>query len=470
MSDRAHDLVEACLAEAMSRPGVHDAQVRVVHRSATNLRWAMTELTGNGTARSSAVAVAVGVALPSGGLGVGVVERTGVGSADVPALVDDAVAAARRSGPAEDDTPLPDPSQTVPASADWEQAAPEAGPEVLSRLTADLGQVVANARAQEREAFGFARHEQRTVWLGTSAGATLRHVGRRGAVEVTSMSHGRSRSAWAGRGTVDFADVDLVALDAEVATRLAWQARRVDLPAGRRTVVLPPDAVADLVIYLHFSSDARSAHQGRSVFSADGGRTRIGERLTPAPVRLSSDPAHPGLESTGFVVATDADPFISLRDNGLPITRQDWISDGVLTALPTTRHTASLTGLPRAQAGGNLLMEVTGGAGDTGDLLSGVADGLLLTCLWYIREVDAQTLLLTGLTRDGVYQVRDGEVVAAVNNFRFNESPVAMLSRISAAGATRGALSREWNEYMDRTAMPALVVDDFNLSSVSEAS
>ena len=96
--------------------------------------------------------------------------------------------------------------------------------------------------------------------------------------------------------------------------------------------------------------------------------------------------------------------------------------------------------------------------------------GLLLTSLWYIREVDPQTLLLTGLTRDGVYLIEHGEIAGAVNNFRFNESPVAVLGRVAEAGATRPALAREWSDYFTRSAMPPLRVEAFNMSSVSQAS
>jgi predicted Zn-dependent protease len=103
------------------------------------------------------------------------------------------------------------------------------------------------------------------------------------------------------------------------------------------------------------------------------------------------------------------------------------------------------------------------------DLVADVERGLLLTCLWYIREVDPQTLLLTGLTRDGVFLVEGGEVAGAVNNFRFNESPVALLDRFTTASDTVPAFSREWGDYFPRTAMPALRVPDFNMSSVSEA-
>ena len=119
----------------------------------------------------------------------------------------------------------------------------------------------------------------------------------------------------------------------------------------------------------------------------------------------------------------------------------------------------------------NLSLTVAGrGRGPAPSMIARTGRGLLLTCLWYIREVDPQTLLLTGLTRDGVYLVENGEVTAAVNNFRFNESPVAVLDRIAEAGGTYATLPREWSDYFTRAQMPPLRVDGFNMSSVSQAS
>ncbi len=104
------------------------------------------------------------------------------------------------------------------------------------------------------------------------------------------------------------------------------------------------------------------------------------------------------------------------------------------------------------------------------EMIARTERGLLVTCLWYIREVDPATLLLTGLTRDGVYLVENGEVVGAVNNFRFNESPVDLLGRITEVGRTERCLPREWGDWFTRAAMPPVRVADFNMSSVSQAS
>ena len=121
---------------------------------------------------------------------------------------------------------------------------------------------------------------------------------------------------------------------------------------------------------------------------------------------------------------------------------------------------------PRVPAD-NLLM--TGGADSLDDMIARTERALLLTTLWYIRTVDPTTLLLTGLTRDGVYLVENGRVAAAVNNFRFNESPIDLLRRAIDVGATEVTLPREWGDYATRAAMPPLLIPDFHMSTVSQA-
>ena len=170
-----------------------------------------------------------------------------------------------------------------------------------------------------------------------------------------------------------------------------------------------------------------------------------------------------------MVLAASSGAAQSVFDNGLPIGETDWISDGRLSALIQTRHSAEMTGLPFTPAVDNLIMSSPQASHGLDETVAAVDRGLLLTCLWYVREVDAETLLLTGLTRDGVYLVEGGEVVAEVNNFRFNESPVDMLSRLAEVGLSERTLAREFGDYFTRTSMPALRVPDFNMSSVSKA-
>ncbi|KOG17648.1 MULTISPECIES: metallopeptidase TldD-related protein [Streptomyces] len=431
--------------------------------SSANLRWAGNALTTNGVTRGRTLTV---IATVDGAQGTasGVVSRSAVTVDDLEPLVRAAEAAARAAGPAEDAQSL---VEGVPASPDFTDAPAETSSAVFADFAPALGEAFARAKAGGRELYGFANHELTSTYLGTSTGLRLRHDQPNGTLELNAKSPDRSRSAWAGRSTRDFKDVDPGALDAELATRLGWAERRIELPAGRYETLLPPTAVADLMIYQLWSSAARDAVEGRTVFSKPGGGTRLGESLSPLPLTLRSDPNEPGLESAPFVIAHSSGDDSSVFDNGLPVGPIDWMKAGSLAHLITTRHTAGLTGLPVAPGAGNLVLD-GGGERSLEEMVASTERGLLLTCLWYIREVDPATLLLTGLTRDGVYLVENGEVVGEVNNFRFNESPVDLLSRATEAGRTEKTLPREWSDWFTRAAMPALRVPDFNMSSVSK--
>ncbi|MFE5939830.1 metallopeptidase TldD-related protein [Streptomyces sp. NPDC056470] len=456
---KPHEIVERALE--LSR--ADGCVVIADEESSANLRWAGNALTTNGVTRGRTLTV---VATVDGAQGTasGVVSRSAVTVDDLEPLVRAAEEAARAAGPAEDAQPL---VEGVDASPDFTDAPAETTSAVFTDFAPALGEAFARAKAGGRELYGFANHELTSTYLGTSTGLRLRHDQPNGTLELNAKSPDRSRSAWAGRSTRDFKDVDPGALDADLAKRLGWAEHRIELPAGRYETLLPPTAVADLLIYQLWSSAARDAVEGRTVFSKPGGGTRLGETLSPLPLTLRSDPNEPGLESAPFVIAHSSGDDSSVFDNGLPLMPIDWVREGRLEHLITTRHTAALTRLPVAPGAGNLILD-GGGERSLEEMVASTERGLLLTCLWYIREVDPATLLLTGLTRDGVYLVENGEVVGEVNNFRFNESPVDLLSRASEAGRTEKTLPREWSDWFTRAAMPALRVPDFNMSSVSK--
>lgn len=459
MSTKPYEIVERALE--LSRA---DGCVVIADEESTaNLRWAGNALTTNGVTRGRTVTV---VATVDGqeGTASGVVSRSAVTAAELEPLVRAAETAARAAGPAEDAQPL---VTGVPVSPDFTEAPLETSSAVFTDFAPALGEAFARAREGGRELYGFALHEMVTTYLGTSTGLRLRHDQPKGTLEVNAKSPDRTRSAWAGRATRDFKDVDPGALDAELAVRLGWAERRVELPAGRYETLLPPTAVADLLIYQMWSQSARDAAEGRTVFSKPGGGTRLGERLARLPLTLRSDPHEPGLESAPFVIAHSSGGDSSVFDNGLPAGPTSWIEGGELARLTTSRHSAALTGLPVAPAIDNLILD-GGGERSLEEMVAATERGLLLTCLWYIREVDPATLLLTGLTRDGVYLVENGEVVGEVNNFRFNESPLDVLGRATEAGRTEKTLPREWGDWFTRAAMPPLRVPEFNMSSVSQ--
>ena len=454
------ELVEHALKISRS-----DSCIAIVRDSTSaNLRWANNTLTTNGVMHAVNVTVVAFV-----GAGQATASGSVSGSAasleQVESLVEAADAVARESTPAEDAADL------VPGDAaeDWLDVPGETSIDVYADFAPALGDAFGRAEEEGRILYGFVDHDVTTTYLGSSSGLRLRHVQPTGHYGCTGKDRELTSSAWVGGATRDFTDVGAHALDAELAQRLSWARRTVELPAGRYDTVLPPAAVADLMIYAYWSASAREAHEGQSVFSRPGGGTRIGEALTPHPVQVFSDPAYPGLEAAPFVTAASSDNVQSVFDNGLPLARTSWIEDGRLAALLQTRHSAALTGQPVTPGIDNLVVSVDGATGPLDQLVGDMERGLLLTCLWYIRVVDPQTLLLTGLTRDGVYLVENGEVTGAVNNFRFNESPVDLLARFSGASKTEPSFSREWGDMFSRTATPALRVPDFNMSSVSAA-
>ncbi|MER6824039.1 metallopeptidase TldD-related protein [Streptomyces cellulosae] len=455
---KPHEIVERALELSRSDGCVVIAD----EHSSANLRWAGNALTTNGVTRGRTLTV---IATVDGAQGTasGVVSRSAVTVDELEPLVRAAEAAARGAGPAEDAQPL---VTGVDPSPEFTEAPAKTTSAVFADFAPALGESFARARAGGRELYGFANHEMVSTYLGTSTGLRLRHDQPNGTLEINAKSPDRTRSAWAGRSTRDFKDVDPAALDAELAVRLGWAERRLELPAGRYETLLPPTAVADLLIYQFWSASGRDAAEGRTVFSKPGGGTRVGERLTELPLTLRSDPNEPGLESAPFVIAHSSGGDQSVFDNGLPLSATDWVREGELHRLTTSRHSAGLTGLPTAPAVDNLILD---GGEDRSleEMVAATERGLLLTCLWYIREVDPATLLLTGLTRDGVYLVENGEVTGEVNNFRFNESPVDLLGRAAEAGRTEKTLPREWSDWFTRAAMPALRIPDFNMSSVS---
>jgi predicted Zn-dependent protease len=469
------ETVERALAAARC----DDCVVIAEETSAANLRWAGNTLTTNGVSASRQLTV---IAINRHGHGpsqasAGVVSRAGVRPDQIEDVVRAAERAAAEGTPAEDADRLAGPEQ--PGSfgkrnldePGWDSPPGRTEIGVLRDFAATLGETLRAAKAGGRKLYGFAEHELTSTFLGTSTGVRQRHDQPTGRVELNAKSADLERSAWTGVATRDFADVDVAGLDAGLAGRLDWAKRTISLPAGRYETLLPPTAVSDLLTYLYWSAGAKEAAEGRTVFSKPGGGTRVGERLSAQPVTLSSDPRAPGLACAPFVLSHASGSDSSVFDNGLPLSATSWISDGTLAALISSRHSAEVAGLPVTPAIDNLTFATSAPAAPAlSEMIASTGRALLLTCLWYIREVDPQTLLLTGLTRDGVYLVEDGEVVGAVNNFRFNESPVGMLGRLLEVGATVPTLPREWGDYFNRAAMPPVRVEGFNMSSVSQAS
>jgi predicted Zn-dependent protease len=454
----AQDLIEKILARATS----DDCIVVIKEKTQANLRWASSTLTTNGVIQERSVTVIVFKSIGAS-MAAGVVTRTNVKEDEIDSILDAAVAAAIANGEAEDFAPL---ARDV-SFGNWSAPHTPTGAEIFKKFAPDLGEMMKASVADEIELFGYAEHTHESIWVGSKGGMRLRHDSPVGRVEMTAKSHSRSRSTWEGIETHDFNNVSVEKIDKQIRQRLAWQERKVELPAGRYDTVFPSGSIADFYVYMMWVAGARSAFEGQSVFSKNGGGTRVGEKLSNVGLQLFSDPSHSVLSGSPFVSAATSSPFTSVFDNGQKQSRVDWIKDGVLQSLVQTRASSKLTSLAYTPLGDNLIMSVDGASGRLDDLVKKVENGLLLTTLWYIRMVDPNSLLLTGLTRDGVYHVKNGEVQGVTNNFRWNESPVNALSRISAAGSSEWTQPREWAGDASSMFVPPMIIKDFNMSTVS---
>ncbi|HQR79279.1 MAG TPA: metallopeptidase TldD-related protein [Actinomycetota bacterium] len=443
------DIVSAALTELTEG-------CTVLHTSHTqNLRWANSAVTTNGDTQTSSLTVIAFEAVP-GGTAVGVATGQVQDSGEAAALA----AGARSSARAADAYPAVAP--LVPGRAGEDFAQP--GPAIDESSTDALLGAVSSFLARPPGRFGYAEVDRTTTHLATTSGTGYRHVQDSVRIEASARD-GRGSTWW---GTNSLA-ADFGAAASAGAELLALQGERIDLSPGRHRVILSPAAVADLLIYLAWSANGRDAVEGHNVFSRRGGGTRLGDRLSPRHLDLYADPLHPGLQTATRVVATADSSTESVFDNGVELRRTHLIRDGHLSALRASRPTADRFGLEPVHMADNLILTDADGHGELADLVARTDEAILINCLWYIREVDPQNLLLTGLTRDGVYAVRDGRLTGAGPNFRFNVSVPDILGRIMDATATSPCLPREWADWFPRAAMPALLIDGFHLSSPSEA-
>ena len=453
----AQDVVDLALAAAAQSGRCDETIVIVADRAEASLRWAGNSMTTNGVATGRSISV-IAIVRQGGVARVGVQRSSVVDPAAIADLVAAAEYAAHTAPEAGDSAPL---LTGAGEPADWGDPVPGTGVGAF----ADVARALSAGFSRTDRLYGFAHHIVETTFLGTSTGVRRRFTQPTGSVEINAKRDGAS--AWAGTSAPWFADVPVDAMLTELSARLDQTRRTVELPAGRYETLMPPSTVADMMIYLSWSMEGRGAQEGRTALSAPGGGTRVGERLTDLPLTLYSDPAAPGLQCAPFVHVANSSERTSVFDNGMDIGRVDWIRDGTINALTYPRAVAQEFGATPTAPADNLLM--TGGAASLADMVAATERGLLLTTLWYIRTVDPTSLLLTGLTRDGVYLIEDGQISAAVNNFRFNESPLDLLRRATEAGAAEQTLPREWADWATRAVMPTLRIPDFHMSSVSQA-
>jgi predicted Zn-dependent protease len=269
---------------------------------------------------------------------------------------------------------------------------------------------------------------------------------------VTLRTEDGTGSGYASRGYNDIARLDVGAASSTAAWKAAQSVNARAIEPGKYTVILEPAAGIVLLENLYSGLDARSADEGRSFLSRPGGKTRLGEKLVDEQVTIYSDPWHPAL------------PTANYSGEGLPQEKTTWIENGVIKNLFYSRYWAQEKGVKPLPFPDGFIM--SGGNQSLEDLIGSVEKGILVTRLWYIRPVDPQTLLYTGLTRDGTFYIESGKIKFPVKNFRFNESPIIMLNNLEALGRPERTVSGEGGP---TALIPPMKIRDFTFSSLSDA-
>jgi predicted Zn-dependent protease len=313
---------------------------------------------------------------------------------------------------------------------------------------------LAPARAsKELQAAGFIITYAQSLSIGNSAGLRAFHRSTSANYQLTVRTTDGTGSGWAAADDHDWTKVDFTRISERAIDKAKASRNPVAIEPGKYTVILEPQGVGDLVQLIANYADARATDEGRSPFVKAGGGAKVGEKIIDERLSLVSVPNDPLLLAQPF----DGD--------GLPLTNRTWVENGVLKELQCGRFWAKKTG--KTPTGGASCLKLVGtGAQSMDDLIKGTARGVLVTRLWYLREVDPRTALQTGLTRDGTFLIENGKITKSLRNFRFNESPLFMLNNLEGITAPERLAGTEQGGDI---AMPAVKVRDFNFTSLSEA-
>lgn len=325
---------------------------------------------------------------------------------------------------------------------------------------------IAPSKENKLVAAGFLSDNRGFTAIANSKGMFAYHRSTGVDFTLTLRTEDGKGSGWVTRDFNDAAKLDTGKATAVAIRKARESVDAKEMEPGRYTVILEPAASVTLLANMARSMGQRAADEGRSFLSKkpkagetlpdDAPRNRVGEKLFDERVSIWSDPTHPEVPTPAFAA------------DGAPVSKTVWIDKGVVKTLPNTRYWAQKTGvpyIPTAYTGGGIFggrqqMIMAGGDASLEEMIRDTRRGVLVTRMWYIRALDRQTLLYTGLTRDGTFFIEDGEIKFPIKNFRFNESPIVMLNNIEELGKP---------VRIDGSMIPPMKIRDFTFSSLSDA-
>ena len=343
--------------------------------------------------------------------------------------------------------PLP-PQQYVDAGG-WYDATASISPDFRAKAAADS---INPSKAKKLVTAGFLQDFAGFQAMMNSKGLFAYYASTNVNFTVTVRSEDGTGSGYATSDHNDVAELDTGRTSGVAIDKALRSMNAKAIEPGKYTVILEPAASVGLLQFMGFGFDARQADEGRSFLTKAGGGNKKGEKIVDERVSIWSDPADPRA------------PIAPWAGDGRPRRKTMWIENGVVRNLYSSRYWAEKTKIEALPFPANMIM--SGGTASTEDLIKDTKRGLLVTRTWYIRMVDPQTVLLTGLTRDGLFMIEDGKLTFPVKNFRFNESPVIMLNNVDALGKPARFSDGDGG---GAALIPPMRLRDFTFSSLSDA-
>jgi len=434
--------VERITTRRLSASRADSCVVHVNGGDKVNLRFARNSATSNGARSGISVAITSQFAQQSGTVTVNGVDEAAL---DAAQRRSEEIA---RAAPADSEQMPPPGSQSYAPNLAHDAATAELE---TAQLAEAARTAIDTAEIRDVDAAGYGEGGGCFRAIANSAGLFAYERESIADFTITARRKDGSWSGWAGGSQFRFDALDPAGIARKAVDKAAHDQPPRDLDPGQYTVLLEPSAAGEMLRYLMWALDARAADEGRSWMSGAGGESKLGQTLLDSRVTITSDPADPLAPSPTF------------DREGMPHERTVWIENGVVKTLACSRYWAHESGRKSRPAPAALMM--AGGATSLEEMIRATPRGILVTRVWYTNMLDPQTLLLTGLTRDGNFLIENGEIAGPVRNFRFNESLIAMLSNIAAIGPSERIHGGDLHGAP--VAAPPLLVNDFTFSSRS---
>ena len=438
------EMAQALVEKVVKMSKADDVQVNVTSGYQADLRFAANQVSTSGGVVNGQVAVT-----STFGKKHATTVTNDLSEEALRATVDKSEALAKLSPDDPEVMPALGPQTYAPVNGYFDATANLSAED---RARAALTALEPARKAGDLKAAGFIIVNAGSNALGNGKGLFAYNRSTTANYTLTVRTNDGTGSGWAGAEHPDWKQLDFSGMASRAIDKARLSRNPVAIEPGRYTVILEPQAVGDLVQLMGFALAARNADEGRSAFSKPGGGNKIGEKIVDDRVTIFSDPQDPQLL---------AQPY---DNQGMPLSRQVWIENGVLKQLFYTRFWAQKqnkqpTGFPSS-------IKLEGGTTSMDDMIKSTPRGVLVTRLWYLRQVDPRTILFTGLTRDGTFLIENGKITRAIKNFRFNESPLFLLANLEAIGP---AVRLGGTEQGGPVVMPAIKAKDFNFTSLSDA-